>query len=250
MNVSKLSITAVMLMSLASFLTLTTFATAKKDRHAPHPHQGLLKPYQPGPFDLKLDSSDEKNLQAGKAVMKQSMPKPGDLGGGAICVQDVDAPREAVWSQILDYDKYKGKVAKVNEAKNYFVKQNRDGSATIKTKMVLGVIPGYSYTAFYDHTLHPSKNSVVWTLDYDKTSDFDDVAGHWHVEDHPSKPGCTRLFYACDIKLAGAVPKPIVNILSKSALKTATSWVKKNSEKMPSLKVPRAFQTPKFGFSG
>jgi hypothetical protein len=29
---------------------------------------------------------------------------------------------------------------------------------------------------------------VTWKLDYDKTSDFDDVSGHWHVEEHPKKP--------------------------------------------------------------
>lgn len=68
-------------------------------------------------------------------------------------------------------------------------------------------------------------------MDYDKTSDFDDVSGHWHLEDHPDKPGCTRVFYACDVMLRGAIPKPIVNYLSNSALKTATGWVKKECEK-------------------
>jgi len=29
---------------------------------------------------------------------------------------------------------------------------------------------------------------VIWSLDYEKYSDFDDVAGHWHLEDHPTKP--------------------------------------------------------------
>jgi hypothetical protein len=55
------------------------------------------------------------------------------------------------------------------------------------------------------------------------------VAGHWHLEDHPS-------YYACDIKLKGKVPGPVVNFLSKTALKTATSWVKKESEKEPTPK--------------
>jgi hypothetical protein len=115
---------------------------AKKNFDLPHPHQGILKPYEAGPFSsLKLDSADEKLLEAGKPVMKQTQ---GDEGGGAICVQDVDAPKEAVWSQILDLDSYKGKVPKVNEAKNYKVQQNPDGTCTIKTKMVVGVLPGYS----------------------------------------------------------------------------------------------------------
>ena len=119
--------------------------TAKKDRNVPHPHAGVLKRYEAGPFEsLKLDQSDEKNLAEGKPVMKQTVPKKGELGGGAICVQDIDAPKEAVWAQILDLDSYKGKVAKVNEAKNYEVSHKKDGTSVVKTKMVLGVIPGYS----------------------------------------------------------------------------------------------------------
>ena len=120
----------------------TTCTSAKKNYDLPHPHKGLLKAYEPGPFEsLTLDSDDEKLLESGKPVMKQTQ---GAEGGGAICVQDVAAPKEAVWSQILSLDSYKGKVPKVNEAKNYKVQQNADGTCTIKTKMVVGVIPGYS----------------------------------------------------------------------------------------------------------
>lgn len=72
---------------------------------------------------------------------------------------------------------------------------------------------------------------MIWTLDYDKTSDFDDVSGHWHLEEHPDDPNCTRVFYACDIQLKGAVPKPVLNYLSQSALRTATGWVKREAEK-------------------
>lgn len=78
-------------------------------------------------------------------------------------------------------------------------------------------------------------------MDYEKTSDFDDVSGHWHVEEHPSAPGTTRVFYACDIKLHAGVPGPILNYISKSALKQATGWVKKESEKRAG---PQAAATP------
>ena len=73
---------------------------------------------------------------------------------------------------------------------------------------------------------------MTWTLDYQKTSDFDDVSGHWHLDEAPG--GKTRVYYACDIKLKGAVPGPILNYISKAALKQATSWVKKESEANPS----------------
>ena len=128
---------------LVTLWSVSTTTNAKKNYDVPHEHRGILNPFEPGPFEaLKLDSSDEKVLETGKPVMKQTEGE--DLGGGAICVQDVDAPKEAVWAQILSFASYKGKVPKVNECKNYKVQQNPDGTCTIKTKMVVGVIPGYS----------------------------------------------------------------------------------------------------------
>lgn len=225
-----------------ALISLAGEVSAKKNRDLHHGHSGLLKPYESGPIEVKLGKDDEKALDAGKPVMKQ-VENEGEAGGGAICVQDVEAPKEAVWSQILDFDIYKGKVPKVNECKNYVVKSNPDGTHTIKTKMVIGVLPGYSYTSYYDHKYDSAKDSCTWTLDYDKTSDFNDVAGHWHVEDHPEKPECTRVFYACDVKLKGAIPGPVANYLSKSALRSATGWVKKESEKNPAGKIPEEFKS-------
>jgi hypothetical protein len=97
------------------------------------------------------------------------------------------------------------------------------------------------YENYYDHKYYSEHDSLTWKLDYEKSSDFDDVSGHWHVEDHPSKAGASRVFYACDIKLAGKVPTPIFNYISKAALKQATSWVKKESESNPTAEMPAHF---------
>jgi len=214
-------------------LLLADLIDARKNRDLPHPHNGILSPYEPGPFSaLRLDNADQQVLASGKPVLKQSQSKgEGAAGGGAICVQDIRAPKDQVWEQILGLNAYKGKVPKVNECTNYCDVKSRDGTRNIKTKMVVGVIPGYSFTSYYDHTYSVKENSMVWTLDYDKTSDFDDVSGHWHLEEHPDDPNWTRVFYACDIQLKGAVPKPVLNYLSQSALRTATGWVKKEAEK-------------------
>lgn len=175
--------------------------------------------------------------------MKQIPDPSGDSkeGGRAICVQDVKAPKKAVWNQILDLNDYMGKVNKLKECQNYFFQRNDDGTYRIKTKMVVGVLPGYSYEYYCDHTYFPKLDSMTWSLDYDKLSDFDDVAGHWHLEDHPKKKGCTRVFYACDIKFRRAVPGPVMNFLTKAALRQATAWVKKESEKKPSADYPADF---------
>ena len=119
---------------------------AKIERDAPHAHRGIMKPYSPGPFGMAIENDDENILEKGNPLMKQ-LPSddPTDkLGGKAICVQDVAAPKSAVWNQILDMDSYVGKVNKVKECDNYVVKDNGDGTIQVRTKMVLGVLPGYS----------------------------------------------------------------------------------------------------------
>lgn len=258
-------------------LVVLSHSVARKERNAPHHHGGILPPYQPGPFSIDISPQEQAQLDEGQAVMKQTMPPKGkeDQGGGAICIQDVHAPLHAVWRQILDLDHYKGKVSKINECKNYLVSKQKDGTCIIKTKMVLGVLPGYAvrchrrngsspetmpcciegslvtnlhfllpqYESYYNHRFCPKHNSLTWRLDYDKTSDFDDVSGHWHCEPHPTDASRTRVYYACDIKMKGNVPGPILNYISKQALKQATAWVKRESEQHPQDKIPAQFVT-------
>jgi hypothetical protein len=83
-------------------------------------------------------------------------------------------------------------------------------------------------------------------LDYDKTSDLEDVAGHWHVESAASHAAdkarpCSRVFYACDVQMKGVVPAPLMNYMSKTALRQATAWVKKESEAHPDLTVSSSY---------
>jgi hypothetical protein len=207
--------------ALIATILVSVSVSAKKERNVHHGHSGVMPHYyEPGPFDLALKASDESDLSSGKSVMKQSMPKKGesDSGGGVICVQDIEAPKEAVWNQILRMDDYEKKVPKVLECKNYDVHKGEGGNFILKTKQRLGVLPGYAVSAvaacpmhvsacwsktnpiycvlpcnkqyenYYEHTYAPDKDSLVWRLDYNKRSDFDDVAGHWHLEEHPSKP--------------------------------------------------------------
>ena len=131
------------------------FVEGRIDRNAPHGHRGKLTPYTPGPFlGLTLTSDDEMTLERGDSVMKQTLPSDGSSsssGGTAICVQDVHAPVTAVWAQILHMEEYPQKVSKVLKCENYHVAPTHHDNNTekkkkirIKTKQVLGVLPGYS----------------------------------------------------------------------------------------------------------
>lgn len=139
--------TKVSLALLFAALFLCRTASSKKNRNQPHPHPGILPSKIPGPFtDVELSAKDEAMLEKGQPVVQQTMPPKDnpDAGGSAVCIQDIAAPREAVWNQILGLEAYKGKVPKVQQCENYFEGKNEDGSHCVKTKMVIGVLPGYS----------------------------------------------------------------------------------------------------------
>lgn len=144
---SRMKCFSVVSLLIATILVSTTCVTGKKDRNAHHGHNGVMPSYyEPGPFDLSLKASDESALSSGKSVMKQSMPEKGkeESGGGVICVQDIEAPKQAVWNQILRMDDYVKKVPKVLECKNYDVHRGPSGNIIMKTRQKLGVLPGYS----------------------------------------------------------------------------------------------------------
>ena len=136
---------------------------AKKDRNKPHRHSGLLPPYQANSFDsVSLTRKDEEILAQGKPVMKQSLPdkggskkQEGPQSGGALCIQDVDAPVEAVWYQILDFNDYKSKVPNIKICQNYAVTEKKaKKEVNIKTRMVLSAMPGFSVRLFSPEELY------------------------------------------------------------------------------------------------
>ena len=79
-----------------SLLCFAAFSCeGRKNRDLPHIHRGVLSSYEAGPFSsIDLDSKDEKVLNDGKPIMKQTQGEGEDeLGGSSICVQDVAAPK-------------------------------------------------------------------------------------------------------------------------------------------------------------
>ena len=68
-----------------------------------------------------------------------------------------------------------------------------------------------------------AQNCMVFNLDYDRRSDLDDSVGYWFAQ--PTGPASCRVFYSCEVKLRGWVPGPVYNVLTKQALKQATTWV-------------------------
>jgi hypothetical protein len=79
--------------------------------------------------------------------------------------------------------------------------------------------------------------AVTWTLDAGKPSDFEDVQGCWLVlpcklegEDAPATS--SLVYYGIDAKLKLPIPPAIMRMVNGRAVKDATSWVKKDAEKV------------------
>ena len=52
------------------------------------------------------------------------------------------------------------------------------------------------------------------------------------------------MFYGADVKLPDGIPGPVINFVKKSALRQATSWVKRESESKPTAPFPAEFAVP------
>lgn len=214
---------------------LTTLLHATVDASSftePHDHDGIVPPFAPGDPKIPLDKKALSTLSTGKPHQTQ-IESP--TGGRGLVVQDVDAPTEIVWEKILDYDNYYKMVPKTIESKNYNVvdvkpTKNDPLSQIIYTRMKVG-FPVLKLEFFIKHLYYPSLNSMTWTLDYTKKSDFNDSCGFWYVVPHPDDPdNQTRLFYSVEVSMFDWVPKFVVDFMSTKALTDATAWVKKYSE--------------------
>jgi len=203
----------------------------------PNTQGGKLKPFQRGrPTTIKLGSSEEKVLDAGD--LWYATEREGNVGSGRAVV-DVAAPTDVIWGQLLDFNAYAGKVPKVSKCEIY--ERRKEGrTERIYAHFVSPLLPGYKFEYYCDHTYEPSKNSLTWSLDYDKVSDFEDVQGHWHVERHPTKPDWSRVFYEVQLLAPPYLPSVLVNILTTKAIKDATAWVRTFSEKEAARLAPKS----------
>mmetsp|Transcript_6790 Transcript_6790/g.7707 ORF Transcript_6790/g.7707 Transcript_6790/m.7707 type:complete len:299 (+) Transcript_6790:96-992(+) len=207
---------------------LLIFFTKATDAESPtsHPHQGKVLPFQAGPPKVELDGKAERILSNGKPFQSQIQL---ETSGRGLVIQDVKAPTHIVWEKILDYDNYAKMVPKTIESENYKVHVHDDNSQTIYTRMKVG-FPLIKLEFFIKHEYKPELNSLTWTLDYSKKSDFDDSCGYWYVIPHPSNPNWSRVYYSVELALFDWMPKFVMNFISNKALTDATSWVKQFSE--------------------
>lgn len=206
---------------LASALFATTALAA--DPTQPHPHQGVVAAFVGAPPVPQLTADDLATLASGRSVLKQT--KNPDGSGRGVSVQDIHADPEKIWARITNYKMYPTWVENVYACEAY----KTDGS-DIRARFLIGTsLIKYEY--YVKHTYKPADHYMTWTLDYARLSDLDDVVGFWRVEPLAEKPGYTRVFYSVSVKLGGWTPAWVGDMLAKNGLTSATTWVKRESER-------------------
>lgn len=188
----------------------------------PHPHQGILKPYDPAPPVIPLDEDQLEELADGDHVSMTIEDE--DSGGTGIGVIDIAAPPDTVWSRITGFEHYPEWVGPVDLCEVY----HQVGDTTNTHVIISGFL--YSYEYFLTNIFWPEHGTLTWTLDYSRESEFDDCTGMWYVEPHPEKEGWSRAWFSSDLKLNAAIPGFLMGWIKKKGIRDAISWVKEQSE--------------------
>eukprot|EP00435_Cladocopium_sp_Y103_P021960 s907_g5.t1 len=140
-------------------------------------------------------------------------------------------PFNGCFRRIFDEAALLWQVAMCSKSVVYGTKKLKGGKEQVKVEMSSTIIPGFSFNCFFDHTVDRKGHSMIWSLDYDRRSDVDDIKGMWYVAPHPTKEGWSRVYYQIDMRLRYRVPGVLYRALSRSSLSSAVSWVKDCSEK-------------------
>lgn len=208
----------------ALLLGLTLAAAATEDE--PHYHRGKLSGYEIGPPSVLLSQSDEAKLRTGKPIM-QAVESDTNGARRMVMVQNIPAPAHVVMGRIMDLEKYDRMVDGVNSVVNY-VSTQEGNRQTVKSTYDISVLH-MKFKYFMEHTYDSAERCMVFHLDYDKRSDIDDSVGYWYVL--PTGRASSRVYYSCECKLRGWVPAPVYSLMTKEALKKATTWVSHESIK-------------------
>jgi len=213
--------TAVLVLGCTVFFAAGPTWAADPDQ--PHPHQGILVPYEPGPFHIELNDKQREKLATGK-IVHMTIRKE-DKAGTGIGVVDIATSPDIVWSRIMSFDHYAEWIKPVKFCSIYA----QSGDTTRTHTQVKGFL--YKYEYFLINVFWPEYDLLLWTMDYDRKSDFDDCVGAWFVERHPSKEGWSRAWFSNDLKLNSPIAGFLMNSIKKKGIKDAVSWVKRESEK-------------------
>jgi hypothetical protein len=209
------------LVAVSLLAALASASSWAADAQPPHEHRGVLKPYPRPPPALVLSEADMKRLHEGKPILRQA---EAGAGGRGTAIFAVSASPDVTWAVINDFASYPKWIKGVKKCSVY----RKDGGKIDVEFKIGALLVELEYFIHHDYDMQ--NRWGTWTLDYHRQSELDDSVGFWRVNAVAGKPNESIVEYSVDIAIKGWVPGFIRTILVDDGLKTATGWVKVQSE--------------------
>lgn len=206
---------------------------------------------EPLPFTLPtLSQQQEELLGRGERIQEQT--KMGQEGSGYV-VLEVPAPDYVVWECLLDFEKYPEYIDTVRSMTmwtNTHLKQSyiaekpvlpgtgretrHFGIASItRASFVLSRKFRLKIAAVHKYSPHPNGHYMEFSLDKAcRNVVLKDAKGIWYTQPSPNRPGYTRIWLLCELRVSSMLPKFIVDYAAVRAMPRASTWIKPAVAKM------------------
>lgn len=247
--------------STPSSTSTSSSSLSEKDAFTGDAPAAFSLPASPLPFTLpKLSNEQERLLKKGERIQFQS-----DMGreGSGYVVVDVKAPADVVWDCLLDFESYPETIPTVREVQmltnTHLDSDYRsekpirvpDSAAAVSEGAVIlkHGVPSVTRASFslskfrlkiaaiHKYRPHPKGDYMVFTLDPACTNlVLQKAKGVWHTQENlEGRPGITRVWLLCELKVSRVLPIWIVDYAAKRAMPRATTWLKPQVETAASL---------------
>ena len=183
-----------------------------EDATRSHAHKGIfrrLTPGSPHSAGLRMTAAARKRLLESSKPESSVMAlpeSPTSPKGTMRCssIQLVHAPVNAIWETLTDLPSYPKFVGGISAVEPYSTRKTLTGGQLFCAHYTLCVGPLYKVKYFVEHRHEPLQKSMVWQLDYSRSSDVYDSVGYWHVE--PLDEQRCLVYYTQDRLLASCSP--------------------------------------------
>ena len=156
-----------------------------------------------------------------------------DQGEQGLAIFRVRASNKVIWSVLHDFEKYDDWVSDLSKTEIYKTEGNNIYVSFESSHWLLGSNKWFVKHTYPSLSLSESELKInnwgIWTLDYQRRSDFKDSVGYWQVLPVAGKVDQHDVIYSINLALYN-VPEFIKKRVVKNGLKKATQWVKTQAE--------------------
>lgn len=175
-------------------------------------------------LEVRLSDADWAKLRSGGIVLNDRIvhDAEGKAHGAGVAFALVHAPTDAIWSTILDFDRYSEYFPRVTTC----VRTLWDGhevDASFRLRILIVNID-YSIRHFYEG----GRGRMSWVLDPRKKNDIKGSTGFWEI--HPEGKDGSLVEYSVTVDSGWLVPEKVEEFLAKKDLPSVVEALRKRVE--------------------